>query len=83
VSIEIGAALVAIFSMSSIRRFSKYRRCDTGAELTGVPNHAYPDAKERGRAVAMWAGGVSLALTAGPFVGGARELLRISELLAA
>src|SRR6516165_10433289 len=34
-------------------------------------NHAYPDAKERGRAVAMWAAGASLALTAGPFVGGA------------
>jgi MFS transporter, DHA2 family, methylenomycin A resistance protein len=34
-------------------------------------NYAYPDAKERGRAVAMWAGGASLALTAGPFVGGA------------
>jgi DHA2 family methylenomycin A resistance protein-like MFS transporter len=41
-----------------------------------VPNslallsHAYPEAKERGRAVAMWAAGASLALTAGPFVGG-------------
>jgi DHA2 family methylenomycin A resistance protein-like MFS transporter len=34
-------------------------------------NHAYPDAKERGRAVAMWAAGASLALTAGPLVGGA------------
>ena len=34
-------------------------------------NHAYPDAKARGRAVAMWAAGASLALTAGPFVGGA------------
>src|SRR5271163_130342 len=33
-------------------------------------NHAYPDAKERGRAVAMWAAGASLALTAGPLVGG-------------
>jgi MFS transporter, DHA2 family, methylenomycin A resistance protein len=42
-----------------------------------VPNslallsHAYPDEKERGRAVGMWAAGASLALTAGPFVGGA------------
>jgi DHA2 family methylenomycin A resistance protein-like MFS transporter len=41
-----------------------------------VPNslallsHAYPDAKERGRAVGMWAAGASLALTAGPLVGG-------------
>ena len=34
-------------------------------------NHAYPNEKERGRAVAMWAAGASLALTAGPFVGGA------------
>jgi len=33
-------------------------------------NHAYPDEKERGRAVGMWAAGASLALTAGPFVGG-------------
>src|SRR6476659_9481334 len=34
-------------------------------------NHAYPDDRERGRAVALWAAGASLALTAGPFVGGA------------
>jgi MFS transporter, DHA2 family, methylenomycin A resistance protein len=34
-------------------------------------NHAYPDDRERGRAVAVWAAGASLALTAGPFVGGA------------
>jgi MFS transporter, DHA2 family, methylenomycin A resistance protein len=34
-------------------------------------NHAYPDAKARGRAVAIWAAGASLALTAGPFLGGA------------
>jgi DHA2 family methylenomycin A resistance protein-like MFS transporter len=33
-------------------------------------NHAYPGGKERGRAVAIWAAGASLALTAGPFVGG-------------
>ncbi|MCK1337796.1 MFS transporter [Bradyrhizobium sp. 38] len=42
-----------------------------------VPNslallsHAYPDDRQRGRAVAIWAAGASLALTAGPFVGGA------------
>src|SRR6266568_1351847 len=41
-----------------------------------VPNslallsHAYPDEKARGRAVGIWAAGASLALTAGPFVGG-------------
>src|SRR3954454_2602476 len=41
-----------------------------------VPNslallsHAYPDDKSRGRAVGIWAAGASLALTAGPLVGG-------------
>jgi MFS transporter, DHA2 family, methylenomycin A resistance protein len=41
-----------------------------------VPNslallsHAYPDEKERGRAVGIWAAGASLALTAGPLAGG-------------
>jgi MFS transporter, DHA2 family, methylenomycin A resistance protein len=41
-----------------------------------VPNslallsHAYPDEKARGRAVGVWAAGASLALTAGPLVGG-------------
>lgn len=34
-------------------------------------NHAYADDRTRGRAVAIWAAGASLALTAGPFVGGA------------
>ncbi len=33
-------------------------------------NHTYADAKQRGRAVGVWAAGASLALTAGPFVGG-------------
>jgi DHA2 family methylenomycin A resistance protein-like MFS transporter len=33
-------------------------------------NHAYPDEKARGRAVGIWAAGASLALTAGPLVGG-------------
>ena len=42
-----------------------------------VPNsltllsHAYTDPKARGRAVGFWAAGASVALTAGPFVGGA------------
>jgi DHA2 family methylenomycin A resistance protein-like MFS transporter len=42
-----------------------------------VPNslallsHAYPDDRARGRAVGIWAAGASLALTAGPLVGGA------------
>jgi DHA2 family methylenomycin A resistance protein-like MFS transporter len=34
-------------------------------------NYAYPDEKERGRAVGIWAAGASLALTAGPLAGGA------------
>jgi DHA2 family methylenomycin A resistance protein-like MFS transporter len=34
-------------------------------------NHAYADEKARGRAVGIWAAGASVALTAGPFAGGA------------
>ncbi len=34
-------------------------------------NHAYPDEKDRGRAVGIWAAGASLALTTGPLAGGA------------
>src|SRR5438477_2977923 len=34
-------------------------------------NHAYADPKARGRAVGFWAAGASVALTSGPFVGGA------------
>jgi len=34
-------------------------------------NHAYSDPKARGRAVGFWAAGASVALTSGPFVGGA------------
>jgi DHA2 family methylenomycin A resistance protein-like MFS transporter len=33
-------------------------------------NHAYPEEKERGWAIGIWAAGASLALTAGPLVGG-------------
>jgi DHA2 family methylenomycin A resistance protein-like MFS transporter len=33
-------------------------------------NHAYPNETERGRAVGIWAAGASVALTAGPLVGG-------------
>jgi len=33
-------------------------------------NHAYSDAQARGRAVGTWAAGASMALTAGPLVGG-------------
>jgi len=38
-------------------------------------NHAYPDENERGRAVGFWAAGASLALTAGPLLGGALATL--------
>jgi DHA2 family methylenomycin A resistance protein-like MFS transporter len=34
-------------------------------------NHAYPEAHERARAVGFWAAGASVALSAGPLVGGA------------
>jgi MFS transporter, DHA2 family, methylenomycin A resistance protein len=34
-------------------------------------NHAYADPRARGRAVGFWAAGASVALTAGPLVGGA------------
>jgi len=52
-------------------------RCVQGlAAAILVPNslallsHAYTDEKARGRAVGIWAAGASVALTAGPFVGG-------------
>jgi DHA2 family methylenomycin A resistance protein-like MFS transporter len=52
-------------------------RCVQGlAAAILVPNslallsHAYADDEARGRAVGIWAAGASLALTAGPFVGG-------------
>jgi DHA2 family methylenomycin A resistance protein-like MFS transporter len=34
-------------------------------------NHAYPEPDERGRAVGFWAAGASVALSAGPLLGGA------------
>ncbi|WP_249159753.1 MFS transporter [Bradyrhizobium tropiciagri] len=53
-------------------------RCVQGlAAAILVPNslallrHAYADETARGRAVGIWAAGASLALTAGPFIGGA------------
>jgi MFS transporter, DHA2 family, methylenomycin A resistance protein len=33
-------------------------------------NHAYPQARDRARAVGLWAAGASVALSAGPLVGG-------------
>ena len=74
----------AIFTAASIAcalapnaAFLIAARCVQGlAAAILVPNslallsHAYPDEKARGRAVGIWAAGASLALTAGPFVGG-------------
>ena len=65
-----------------LRAGAERRHPDRGAGVQGlgaailVPNslallsHAYPDEKQRGRAVGIWAAGASLALTAGPLVGG-------------
>src|SRR5260221_5678895 len=57
-------------------------RCVQGlAAAILVPNslallsHAYADDRARGRAVGIWAAGASLALTAGPFVGGCLIIL--------
>ncbi|TWB97050.1 DHA2 family methylenomycin A resistance protein-like MFS transporter [Bradyrhizobium macuxiense] len=57
-------------------------RCVQGlAAAILVPNslallrHAYADETARGRAVGVWAAGASLALTAGPFVGGGLIML--------
>src|SRR5436190_12305384 len=74
----------AIFTAASIAcalapnaAFLIAARCVQGlAAAILVPNslallsHAYPDEKARGRAVGIWAAGASLALTAGPLVGG-------------
>jgi DHA2 family methylenomycin A resistance protein-like MFS transporter len=40
------------------------------ATILIAASHASPDEKARGRAVGIWAAGASLALTAGPLVGG-------------
>ena len=70
------AASVA-FALAPNAAFLISARCVQGlAAAILVPNslallsHAYPDEKARGRAVGIWAAGASLALTAGPFVGG-------------
>jgi DHA2 family methylenomycin A resistance protein-like MFS transporter len=34
-------------------------------------NHAHPDARQRGRAIGIWAAGASVALSGGPLIGGA------------
>ena len=61
-------------------------RCVQGlAAAILVPNslallsHVYADDKARGRAVGVWAAGASVALTAGPFVGGG--LITLANLL--
>src|SRR5256886_9926955 len=69
------ASLACALSPNAIVLISA--RCVQGlAAAILVPNslallsHAYTDEKVRGRAVGIWAAGASLALTAGPFVGG-------------
>jgi MFS transporter, DHA2 family, methylenomycin A resistance protein len=68
----------AACAMAPNAAFLILARCVQGlAAAILVPNslallsHAYADDKSRGRAVGIWAAGASLALTAGPFVGGA------------
>ncbi len=75
-SVFTAASLACALAPSSAILIAARAAQGVGAAIL-VPNslallsHAYPETKERGRAVAMWAAGASLALTAGPFVGGA------------
>jgi DHA2 family methylenomycin A resistance protein-like MFS transporter len=70
------ASLACVLAPDAVTLIAARAAQGIGAAIL-VPNslallsHAYPSDKERGRAVAMWAAGASLALTAGPFVGGA------------
>jgi DHA2 family methylenomycin A resistance protein-like MFS transporter len=75
-SVFTAASLACALAPSSAILIAARAAQGIGAAIL-VPNslallsHAYPDEKERGRAVGIWAAGASLALTAGPFVGGA------------
>src|ERR1700729_668120 len=70
------AASVACALSSNATTLIAARAVQGLGAATLVPNslallsHAYPDDKARGRAVGIWAAGASLALTAGPLVGG-------------
>jgi MFS transporter, DHA2 family, methylenomycin A resistance protein len=69
------ASVACAWAPSSIVLIASRAMQGLGAALL-VPNslallnHAYPDDKQRGRAVGIWAAGASLALTAGPLAGG-------------
>jgi DHA2 family methylenomycin A resistance protein-like MFS transporter len=69
------ASLACALAPSSVILIAARAVQGLGAAIL-VPNslallsHAYPDEKQRGRAVGTWAAGASLALTAGPLVGG-------------
>jgi DHA2 family methylenomycin A resistance protein-like MFS transporter len=69
------ASLLCALSPSAVLLIAARALQGIGAALL-VPNslallnHTYTDQKERGRAVGIWAAGASLALTAGPLVGG-------------
>ena len=74
------ASLACALAPSSVILIAARAAQGLGAAIL-VPNslallsHAYPDEKQRGRAVGTWAAGASLALTAGPLVGGALIVL--------
>ena len=69
------ASLACVLSSSTIGLIASRGLQGLGAAVL-VPNslallnHAYPDRRQRGRAVGIWAAGASLALTAGPLAGG-------------
>jgi MFS transporter, DHA2 family, methylenomycin A resistance protein len=69
------ASLVCTFASSTTILIAARAVQGMGAAIL-VPNslallnHAYPTEKDRGRAVAIWAAGASLALIAGPLAGG-------------
>ncbi|SDR84734.1 MFS transporter, DHA2 family, methylenomycin A resistance protein [Bradyrhizobium canariense] len=69
------ASLACALSTNAVTLIAARSVQGLGAAIL-VPNslallsHAYPDDKQRGRAVGIWAAGASLALTAGPLVGG-------------
>jgi len=75
-SIFTAASLACALAPTSVILIVARAAQGVGAAIL-VPNslallgHAYPGEKERGRAVGIWAAGASLALTAGPLVGGA------------
>ena len=74
------ASVVCAFAPDAVTLIAARAVQGLGAAIL-VPNslallrHVYTDEKARGRAVGIWAAGASLALTAGPFVGGSLIML--------